>query len=148
MTLQSISIVRPNMFVLFVILVPILTHISHPCSFFLKCPTQMSYCDGDTGEPAQFAFCISRAFIRTMFRRAPSLYNIDSCVLKTTSIKVLKPSPQCSGNSPPYWSAMKFRENVKASSVKYLASTTIPQMWQHLRHLKGKFSDVRGALVV
>ncbi|XP_077541253.1 uncharacterized protein LOC144153484 [Haemaphysalis longicornis] len=115
---------------------------------FLICSTQMSYCHRVTGERAQFAFCVSSAFIRTTFRRPPSLYNIDSCVLRTTRLKVLKPSLRSPDESPAYWSAMLFRENVKASSVRYPGSTTIPEMSRHLRHLKWKFGNVRDALVL
>ncbi|XP_077486238.1 uncharacterized protein LOC144097382 [Amblyomma americanum] len=114
----------------------------------LECGGEDEYRHRGTGFPARFAIYATTAFSRAMFKRPPSLYNVTSCILWTSRLKVLRGTSQCNLPAPAYWGAMSFGQGVRATAAKYAGWTTVLQMWKHLDKVREAFGDVGGAAVL
>ncbi|XP_054922690.1 uncharacterized protein [Dermacentor andersoni] len=113
-----------------------------------RCANRVTIRHRGTGYPARLALYASSAFNKTTFRSPPILNHVASCMLWTNRLSVLRPITGGPTVRPILWGFTLFGDVIRATSLKYPASTTTHQMATHLESARNEFGDVEDALVL
>lgn len=113
-----------------------------------RCASKVTFRHKGTGYPARLALYASSAVNKTTFRSPPILNHVASCMLWTSRLRVLRSTMGGATGRPILWGFILFGDVIRATSLKYPASTTTSQMAKHLESAKQEFGDVEEALVL
>lgn len=113
-----------------------------------RCANRVTFRHRGTGYPARLALYASSAFNNTTFRSPSILNHVPSCMLWTDRLRVLSPKIGGPTGRPQLWGSIFYGDAIRASSLKYPASTTIRQMAKHLEGTRNQFENVEEALVL